>query len=189
MHHAIQLMTSTKHRLMPSREMEHLSSGTDCSTTNFFMVDGHTPSLPRLAQLINAQFDQDELSTNHIFNMIDTQSPHNPSPIQLIAAHPGPSMAGSDGLVDPFDGPHACAYCIQIDSIRYSGAMRYPSSAYSTSHQSELEGVYNTLLIKQHLCNRLPITQHVDNSEAPLMHPITQFTHKDKLLPLKLTSY
>ena len=142
-----------------------------------------------MTQPIDAQFNQDELSTNHKFNMIDTQSPHNPSPIQLTAAHPGPNTAGSDGSVNPFDGNSTYAYCIQIDGIRYSRATRYPPSTYSTSHRSKLEGVYNTLLIKQHLCNRLPITQHVDNSEAPLMHPITQFTHKDKLLPLKLTSY
>ena len=135
-----------------------------------------------MTQPIDAQFDQDELSTNHIFNMIDTQSPHTPSPIQLIAAHPGPSMAGSDRSVDPFDGHCACAYCIQIDGIRYSRVMHYPSSAYSTSHQSELEGMYNTLLIKQHLCNRLPITQHVDILEAiDASNPI--YTQRQAIAP------
>ncbi len=136
-----------------------------------------------MTQPIDAQFDQDELSTSHKFNMIDTQPSHIPPAIQLTVAHLGPNMAGSDRSIDPVEGHRACAYCVQIDGLRHSGAMQYPPSTYSTSHRSELEGVYNTLLIKQQLCNRSLITQHIDNSEAvdASNHPI--YTQRQAIAP------
>ena len=45
---------------------------------NVFMEDGHTSSNPRLSHPINAQFDQDKLSTNHKYDIIDTQTPPPP---------------------------------------------------------------------------------------------------------------
>ena len=97
---------------------------------------------------------------------MDTHPPPPPPAIQLTVAQTGPDMAGSDGLVNPIYGNRACAYCVQIDRLRHSGAMRYSPIAYSTSHRSEVEGVYNTLLIKKELCSTSPITQHVDNDKA-----------------------
>ena len=112
-----------------------------------------------MTQPIDAQFDQDELSTNHKFNMIDTQSPHNPSPIQLTAAHPGPNTAGSDGSVNPFNGHRTYAYCIQIDGIRYSRATRYPPSTYSTSHRSKLEGAMTAATHHTYFTKKYHVTQ------------------------------
>ena len=117
-----------------------------------------------MTQPIDAQFNQDELSTNHKFNMIDTQSPHNPSPIQLTAAHPGPNTAGSDGSVNPFNGHRTYAYCIQIDGIRYSRATRYPPSTYSTSHRSKLEGAMTAATHHTYFTKKYHVTQATYNN-------------------------
>jgi hypothetical protein len=112
-----------------------------------------------------------------------------PSAIQLSVANTGPNMAGSDGSVNPSGGDRACAYCIciQTGGLRHCRAMWYPSSTYSTSHRSELEGVYNTLLIRRNFAPPLP-SPCMSTMMKPSMCQIPLSTPNGRQCLLKLIS-
>ena len=108
-------------------------------TSQRFVYTTTSQILPSTAHPTTATVENEYAYTHHPYIRIPTPSTDSHHRQEWSFTSTDTRHAGSDGSVDAISGERASAYCVHTGSTTVTGAVKFPTSEFSTSFRSELE--------------------------------------------------
>jgi hypothetical protein len=131
----------------------------------YFTYSHTTTDIPDTAHPTSAHISEGRVYSHHPYSRSTRPKQTQPQRNEIIFASDTEPHSCSDGSVNITDGSRAAAYILHTGTKTIMGSMNFPTSDYSTSYRSELEGI---LLLTQAINDHNPPQQDqaCDNMKA-----------------------